>query len=144
SPTYQRAPNLALHTKMSPRRHRLPNASLKKVISMSVESRYQPPTAAVADIAADEPPLEPLNPWFSMWTRPRATIQQIVDTDPSRFMIVLSMLIGVTQVLDRASTRSLGDRVSLGTILAVALVLGPFLGLIAVHVYAWFVRWTGR
>jgi hypothetical protein len=111
---------------------------------MSAESRYQPPAAAVADIPAEEPIAGPSNPWFSMWIRPRATVQQIVDTDPNRLIIVLAMLIGVTQVLDRAATSSMGDRLSLGAILATALVIGPFVGLIAVHVCAWVVSVVGK
>lgn len=111
---------------------------------MNSELRYRPPEATVADVPEIEPSLVALNPWFSIWTRPRATIQQIVDTDPNRLVIALSMLIGVTQVLDRASARSLGDRLSLGAILGTALVLGPFLGPITVQIFAWLLSWTGR
>jgi hypothetical protein len=111
---------------------------------MDVDSRYQPPSAVVADVAQEELPTGTLNPWFSMWTRPRATIRQIVAADPRRFVILLAILIGITQVLDRASSRALGDRLSLTAILATAVVVGPISGIIVVYLYGWLVHLTGR
>jgi hypothetical protein len=111
---------------------------------MNSDLRYRPPQAPLADIEQEDMPVGTLNPWFSMWLRPRATIRQIVATDPNRLVIALAMLIGVLEVLNRASNQSMGDRLSLGAILATAVVLGPFLGLIMIHLYAWLVRWTGR
>jgi len=111
---------------------------------MDVDSRYQPPSAVVSDVVVQELPTGPLNPWFSMWTRPRATIQQIVAADPQRLVILLSILIGIIQVLDRASSRSLGDRLPLSAILATALVAGPISGVIGLYLYAWVVHATGR
>jgi len=133
---------IAASTRVAAERSFMTRRRLQK-IQMSSELRYQPPSAQVADVPALEV-VGPLNPWFSMWSRPRATIQQIVDSDPSRFIVPMCMLIGVTQVLDRASSQSMGDRASLGTILAIAFVVGPFMSLIASYVYAWLVSWSGR
>lgn len=35
------------------------------------------------------------NPWLSMWLHPGATIQQIVDTNPLRWVFLLALLAGV-------------------------------------------------
>jgi hypothetical protein len=110
---------------------------------MSSELRYQPPSSVVADIPEQEV-TGPLNPWFSMWLRPRATIQQIVDTNPNRMIILLAILIGWTQALDRASSQNMGDRMSLSTILATVVVVGPLIGLMAVYLYGWLIQRTGR
>lgn len=85
----------------------------------------------------------PLNPWFSIWTRPRATIQQIIDTDPTRMVILLAALSGISQTLDRASFRSVGDTLELPTILLIALIAGPIGGILSLYIGGALIRWTG-
>jgi hypothetical protein len=85
----------------------------------------------------------PLNPWLSIWTRPRATIRQIVDTDPTYMVHPLVALGGVAQALDRASNRNLGDRLPLAGILALAIFLGPVFAMIGLYLFGALMRWTG-
>lgn len=85
-----------------------------------------------------------LNPWLSMWTQPRTTIQQIIDTDPRRFVLVLAALGGVPQTLNRASMRNAGDSLGLPIILVVAIVLGPIMGILVLYLGGALVGWTGR
>ena len=40
-----------------------------------------------------------LNPWVSMWIKPRATIQQIIDTNPNHLVLILAALFGVSDYL---------------------------------------------
>lgn len=35
---------------------------------------------------------EYLTPWFSMWRRPRATIREILDTDPTRGVLLVAVI----------------------------------------------------
>lgn len=88
------------------------------------------------------PPL--LNPWFSMWTKPRTTMQQIIEHDPQRFILPLVMLAGVQQVLDRASFKSLGDKFDWPTIVMIALVAGPVAGIIGLYLFSLVLHWTGK
>jgi len=46
---------------------------------------------------------EALNPWLSMWTKPRATIQNIVDTNPENFVLILAAISGFFTSIDRTS-----------------------------------------
>jgi len=85
-----------------------------------------------------------LNPWTSIWTKPRATIQQIVETDPEKHVLALAAVAGVSSMLDRASIRNAGDEVNLGVILAAALLIGPLGGVIGLYLGAVLLRWTGR
>jgi hypothetical protein len=106
---------------------------------------YSPPTAPVEDapigaVSANQPAL---NPWFSMWTRPRATIAQIVERDASRLVVPLAAIAGFGQALDRASTRSAGDTLDLPTIFLVAAVAGPVGGIITLYLAGVLLRWTG-
>lgn len=83
------------------------------------------------------------NPWIEIWFRPRKTIRRIVDSNPKRWVILLAALAGVANVLDQASARSWGDSLGLPGILAMAVVLGPLLGLAGLAIGGWWYRWTG-
>ncbi len=84
-----------------------------------------------------------LNPWLSMWTKPRATIQQIVDANPERMVLLLSAIAGIGQVLDRASMKNLGDKLDWPAILLIAMLMGPVAGIIGLFVGGALLRWTG-
>src|SRR5262245_45012540 len=66
-----------------------------------VEPRYEPPPPPPPPQPPPMPaaPQEPLNPWFSMWVMPRATMRQILDTNPSRFVHLLAILGGIVEVM---------------------------------------------
>ncbi len=85
-----------------------------------------------------------LNPWVSMWTKPRATIQQIVDTDPERLVLVLAAIAGFSGGLDRASIQSMGDRWEWPTIFLIAATAGAISGLIGLYIGSALIRWTGN
>ncbi len=36
-------------------------------------------------------PPEPLNPWFSIWVQPRATMRQVLDANPRRIVHRLAL-----------------------------------------------------
>ncbi len=84
-----------------------------------------------------------LNPWLTMWIRPRATTREILDTDPTRLVIALAMLGGVLNALDRASIKSLGDELSVPMIFAIAIPVGMIAGVIALYLGGALIRWTG-
>lgn len=85
-----------------------------------------------------------LNPWLSIWLKPRATIRQIVETDPEHHVIALAAAAGVVQTLLSAVDQNYGDRLGLIPILLFALVLAPIVGVIALYLVAVLMRWTGR
>lgn len=85
-----------------------------------------------------------LNPWRSAWTRPRETIQAIVDSNPEYQVYALAALAGLSQALDRASTRHLGDELSLGVILAIVAIAGPIGGIIGWYISSALLGWTGK
>ena len=85
-----------------------------------------------------------LNPWFSIWTKPRATIQQIVETDPQRLVLLLAALGGFSTVLDRASMRNMGDRLEWPMLFLVAAIVGPLAGIVTLYLGGVLLRWTGR
>jgi hypothetical protein len=83
------------------------------------------------------------NPWFSIWTRPRATIRRIVDEDPERAVLVLAGMGGFAQMLNRASSRSLGDDLPVSGIFLVAAIAGPVVGIASLYVAGWLLKLAG-
>jgi hypothetical protein len=83
------------------------------------------------------------SPWVSMWLNPRRTIRQIVDTDPDRKVLLLAAIAGIGKVLDKASTKSTGDHLSLVAILLLAVIVGPLGGVISLYIGGALLRWTG-
>ncbi len=78
-----------------------------------------------------------------MWTKPRATIQQIVDSNPGRLVLILAAISGFSQALDRASMKSFGDRWEWLVIFLLSAIIGPIVGIISLYVGSALIRWTG-
>jgi hypothetical protein len=113
---------------------------------------YAPPRAQIKFAPTGVPPtvgidLATENPFFTIWTRPRATIRGIVDTKPNYLVIPLALANGILGALNNAAQRNAGDRVPDAAILRLALTLGPIGGLIGLYVGAWALglscRWLG-
>lgn len=85
----------------------------------------------------------PANPWCSIWLRPKATIQKVVDSDPRRFVLVLAALGGFFETLNRASGRSLGDSLDFWSVLLFAVVVGGLGGIASLYIAGALVAWTG-
>lgn len=87
---------------------------------------------------------QPLNPWFSIWTKPRATMRQILDTDPNRMIWVLASITGIGQVFQNASGSGYTGLRSVMIWLAVSVVTGPIVGIVVLLVSAFLFRHTGN
>jgi len=84
-----------------------------------------------------------LTPWLTIWLRPRATIRQIVGTDPGHRVILLAALSGLFRALDGVSRGNLGDFWPLWVILVLCAVIGPLAGIIGLYLSGIILRWTG-
>jgi len=98
-----------------------------------------PPTTALSPPG----PAEPLSPWFSIWTRPRATLRWILDSSPRRHVKTLAMLGGVASGMAAARTEIAADLPPLA-VLGGALLGGALGGLIGVYLMGVLLRITGR
>jgi hypothetical protein len=87
---------------------------------------------------------QPLDPWLSMWVRPRATIRQVLDTNPDSQIILLAVLSGIITTFGRAAGRSLGDQLPFPAVIVVCLALGSVGGVIGLYVGAAVLAWMGR
>lgn len=84
------------------------------------------------------------NPWFSIWFEPRRTIQAIIDRNPEHLVLLLACLSGISQALDKASSRNLGDKMGMPAMLAGCLVGGVFSGVVGLYLFGFLARLSGR
>jgi len=84
------------------------------------------------------------NPWFSMWTKPRQTIREIILTNPKRQFIPLSVIYGFPMLLQLAQNLSLGLHMHWGAIVLVALLCSVVAGMLGLTITAALMHWTGR
>src|SRR3989442_3357291 len=89
-------------------------------------------------------PAEPLDPWFSIWTRPRATLRQILDGDPRRSVYRLAALGGIAGALKVATESGPGETAPLAATLAVAVAGGALGGVLFLFLFSGLVRVAGR
>jgi hypothetical protein len=90
---------------------------------------------------------EPIAPFFTIWTEPRATIRRIVNTDPKRNVILLAALGGAVSVLEGQWSRAMSDPTSLSAMwpVGVALRVGfaALLGIVFLYLNGSVLRWSG-
>ena len=83
------------------------------------------------------------NPWINIWFNPRRTIRQIVDLNPSYYVLPLALFSGVANTLDTAIGRSLGDRIDPTLLILIILILGPLGGLLSLYIGGAILQITG-
>lgn len=106
----------------------------------------QPPLGEEPFPSAALPPAQPRwpdKPWLKIWTAPRGTMRAIVDADPTRHVLFLAAVGGVSQSLDQASGNSMGDSWPIGLLVAGALLLGSLGGILSLYIGGALFRWTG-
>jgi hypothetical protein len=104
------------------------------------------PPVIVAPAGAKAGPREPFDRWFSIWVAPRATIRQILDTNPRAGVRTLVIAGGVIEALGLPFTRRLTAVVPFPVALqtACAVVLVPLFALIGLYFVGWLLSLTGR
>lgn len=85
-----------------------------------------------------------LNPWISIWTQPRKTIQAIVNYDPKYRFILLSFIYGLPMFFQLAQNFSLGQKYSTVTIVGIGIVLAALIGMLSITISSALIYWTGK
>ena len=102
-----------------------------------------PDRPAITTVTRDRKTSFPSSVFLSIWLKPRETIRAIIETNPTKYVLLFAMLVGVGQALDRASSRNLGDSISLIGILAICIILGPIGGIVSLYIGGALYRWSG-
>lgn len=82
--------------------------------------------------------------FIKIWSSPRLVFKYINDNSYDKFVTVLLVLAGISSTFDRASSKNMGDSMSLATILAICVIVGGLLGWISYYIYAATISWTGK
>ncbi len=84
------------------------------------------------------------NPWFSIWTQPRATIAQVVAENPNRSLWGLAWIYGFCSLMNMFQSMVLGTALGMIAIVILAAILAPFWGWINFSVWSWVVHGIGK
>ncbi len=85
-----------------------------------------------------------LNPWISIWIKPRLTIQRIVDSNPKYMVHVLASVYGFIGLLNAMGESGVGDHLEWPVIFIAAAPLGVLYGLIVTYITGALIYWTGK
>jgi hypothetical protein len=80
----------------------------------------------------------------SIWGRPRATLVFILAKQPDKHISILFFLGGIARAVERAISQLRSDKMSAGTVLLLAIVMGSISGWITSSLYAWGMTIVGR
>ncbi len=103
-----------------------------------------PPPVISSVIGLPQQPTEPIDPWISIWSRPRATIRHVLDTDARRGVYRLAAIGGISGCLTAALQPGFGDTYPVPLVLAVALAGGVVAGILGVRIGSALLAMTGR
>jgi hypothetical protein len=84
-----------------------------------------------------------LNPWFSIWTNPRNTIQQIVNEDPKHMVLLLAISPTLIQWFGFVIISMLNGMPLAIVPLAINLVVGLISSIAFLYLNSAVTRWTG-
>ncbi|MBI3221193.1 MAG: YIP1 family protein [Bacteroidetes bacterium] len=92
----------------------------------------------MSDLEQTTGDIEEVNPWIDIWSRPRQTIDWIIENNSSLLTtVVLIYLGGVCFGIRQAEVKELGDKISVGTILTMTLFVSGFGGLLTYNIWIW-------
>ena len=121
-----------------------PSTELASAVDGPPPTKIAPSEEPIASDTLPPPqPHWPDKPWLKIWTAPRGTIRAIVDTDPTRYVLLLAVIGGIAELLNRASTQDLGDTWPVVGIVLLALLLGSIGGILSLYITGALFRWTG-
>ena len=86
-------------------------------------------------------PVQPLNPWFSIWTQPRKTIRQQLDKEPGGFTELLAMTGGIAMALTNGIQAS---NVNFNALVTSAVLGGSLFGILQLSLASALIRFTGK
>lgn len=84
------------------------------------------------------------SPFKTIWLQPRATVQKLVDTNPTYLVLVLAALSGIAQFPGQQQAPFFIPDISPVAGLLITLIAGPLIGIIGLYIFSYLVFWTGK
>ena len=85
-----------------------------------------------------------LNPWTSIWLKPRETIREIINFNPKHLFFLLAWMYGIPTVLQFFQNYSFGAQFPLLWLSAAALIVAPLAGFLGIILLSALLFWTGK
>jgi hypothetical protein len=82
------------------------------------------------------------NPWATIWTRPRATIRRIVESDVHYQVRFLAIISGALIWLERRWANP-STAAAFPVLVAIAVIVGAILGVVELYVNGALLKWAG-
>jgi hypothetical protein len=88
-----------------------------------------------------------ITPFFTIWTEPRATIRRIVDSDPTRHVLVLAAIAPALAALESKWSKALGGAGNVSALwpigVAFSVVVAALVGIAVLYLNGVVLRWSG-
>lgn len=84
------------------------------------------------------------NPWLEIWTHPKATIKQIVATNPNRSLWLLAAIYGFPSILSFFQSLYLGYSLGPLALFLAALIFSPLWGYVSFSIWSGIVCGIGK
>ena len=84
-----------------------------------------------------------MNPWVTIWFKPRQTIRHIVNTNPRHLVLPIVITAGAIEGFTYPRYLSARFRVSEPLTTPIAIGLGVTLSVTSLYVFGWLYRWVG-
>lgn len=91
-----------------------------------------------------ETPDNKLNPFISIWTKPRQTVRQVIEEPNSRFIFLLLVLAGYSAILFSVLDTDANETLGLWSILIGGLIISPLIAAFGNMIGALIALWIGR
>lgn len=87
---------------------------------------------------------EKLNPWLTVWYRPRATVRSAINHRSLNVLIFLAMMAGITYAFDRAISKNMGDDMATIMVLLFVIVVGAIAGIVSWFIWSVILYYSGK
>ena len=84
-----------------------------------------------------------LNPWLSIWFKPRETISRITAAKPLKIILLLGILTGIELCFSFFSRKENIGQFSLTQTLLIILLAGPVAGIIWIFLFSTLIKIVG-
>lgn len=85
-----------------------------------------------------------MNPWRSMWTRPRETIREVAASSSKRSLWALATVYGFSSLLNIFQSMALGHRLGLVPMTVAAVLFAPIWGYVIFAIWSWVTTAIGK
>lgn len=87
---------------------------------------------------------EKLNPWLTIWYKPRATFRSAINYKNMNLLVFLAIMAGVTETFDRAIAENMGEHMSTLMVFLFIIILGAIVGMLSWLIWSAINYYVGK